>query len=202
MSEESFRTTHLQDCLRRMQAGEAKARDDLILDCQERLRRLARKMLKGYPGVGRWVETDDVLQDTLPRLLKALEEANPKSVREFFSLAAWKMRQVLLDLARHYRTQLAHHKSVAGASGSANPVLDGSDMTHEPSGLAEWCELHQKIEQLPTEEKEVVDLHFYQGLPFSEIAALLKVSERTAQRRWSAALLRLHDLLGGEFPEL
>jgi RNA polymerase sigma factor (sigma-70 family) len=194
MNEPSFRTTRLHACLERMRAGEAAARDELIRDCQERFLRLARKMLHGFPGVARHEQTDDVAQNAMPRLLRALEEVRPASVREFFGLAALKIRQVLMDMARHYRIELARRESVASA--------DPADLSHEPRRLAEWCELHEKIDRLPEEEKEIMDLRFYQGLQFNEIATLLGVTERTAQRRWSAALLRLHDLLQGNFPEL
>ena len=62
----------------------------------------ARKMLRGYPGVARWEQTDDVLQDASLRLCRALENLVPESPRSFFNLAAVQIRRVLIDLARHY----------------------------------------------------------------------------------------------------
>jgi RNA polymerase sigma-70 factor (ECF subfamily) len=67
-----------------------------------RLERLARKMLRRFPGVHRWAETGDVLQNALLRLLRALQEVRPESVRGFFGLVAEQMRRELLDLARHF----------------------------------------------------------------------------------------------------
>jgi RNA polymerase sigma factor (sigma-70 family) len=58
--------------------------------------------------------------------------------------------------------------------------------------LEEWCEFHRQIDGLPEEEREVVDLHFYQGLTKAQVAELLDVDVRTVQRRWNAALTRLH----------
>jgi RNA polymerase sigma-70 factor (ECF subfamily) len=196
MSEESFRTTHLQRCLQRIRNGDAAARDELIRDCQGRLKRLAHLMLRDYPRVGRNEQTDDVFQEAALRLVHVLEgvPVPPGSVREFFSLAAWKIRQVLLDMARRYRAR--------PAAGADAPVRDKPDVTHEPAGLAEWCELHDKIDQLPPEEKEVFDLLFYQGVKQEEAARLLGVDTRTVQRRWLAAKLSLHDLVGGQFPSL
>jgi DNA-directed RNA polymerase specialized sigma24 family protein len=43
---------------------------------------------------------------------------------------------------------------------------------------------------------EIVDLKFFCGLSFAEIAALRGVSERTVQRDWSKARLFLHGTLG------
>ena len=42
---------------------------------------------------------------------------------------------------------------------------------------------------------ELVDLHFFGGFTFGEIAALRHVSERTVQRDWKKAKLFLHQVL-------
>ena len=39
---------------------------------------------------------------------------------------------------------------------------------------------------------ELVDLKFFYGFSFAEIAALQKLSERTVQRRWEKARIYLH----------
>src|SRR5206468_11164035 len=72
-------TVQLIGWLERMRAGDRSAREALFEHVCERLRRLTRKMLKGYPGVQRWAETDDVLQNALHRLLRSLNEVQPNS---------------------------------------------------------------------------------------------------------------------------
>jgi DNA-directed RNA polymerase specialized sigma24 family protein len=44
----------------------------------------------------------------------------------------------------------------------------------------------------------LVDLKFFCGFSFAEIAALRGVSKRTVQRDWSKARLLLHDMLRDE----
>jgi DNA-directed RNA polymerase specialized sigma24 family protein len=39
---------------------------------------------------------------------------------------------------------------------------------------------------------EIVDLKFFCGFSFAEVAALLGVTERTVQRRWERARVYLH----------
>jgi hypothetical protein len=58
-------TAHMLASLDRMQAGDRVARDELLRGFGDRLERLARKMLRRFPSVGRWVETEDVLQNSL-----------------------------------------------------------------------------------------------------------------------------------------
>src|SRR5262249_12443431 len=68
MAEASDRTAHIQACLDRLRGGDEAARAELLGCACERLLQLARKMLKGYPNVRRWEQTDDVLQNAFLRL--------------------------------------------------------------------------------------------------------------------------------------
>jgi RNA polymerase sigma factor (sigma-70 family) len=185
----SFRTSHLLRLLDRIRAGDRAAADELFRHLGDRLERLARKMLRGFPAVQCWEEVDDVLQNAALRLLRALREVRPASTTKFFGLAAKQIRRELLDLKRHYR----HWISAAPGHESADPA-PGLDE------LEEWCEFHRQIEGLPEDERAVVDLHFYQGLTKAEAAELLGVDVRTVQRRWNAALQRLCSLRRGEGP--
>src|SRR5438445_5611148 len=123
-------TVQLLGWLERMRAGDLTAREALFGHVCERLRRLTRKMLKGYPGVQRWAETDDVLQNALLRLLRALQEVWPASTREFFGLAAEQMRRELLDLARHFYGPQglgAHHASHGRDADSQSRAFEPAD---------------------------------------------------------------------------
>ena len=42
---------------------------------------------------------------------------------------------------------------------------------------------------------EIVDLKFFCGFSFAEIAGLLHLSERTVQRRWDKARIYLHQCI-------
>ena len=54
-----------------------------------------------------------------------------------------------------------------------------------------------ELAKVEPELAEVVDLKFFCGLSFAEIAALQKLSERTVQRRWEKARLYLHKNVSG-----
>ena len=146
------------------------------------------KMLNRYPSVQCWADTGDVLQNSSLRLLRALEEVQPSSVRDFFGLAAEQMRRELLDLARHFHGphgQAAHHDS---GTIDASEVRDGDGGTDD---LECWAVFHEEMVRLPAEERVVVDLIFYHGWTQAAVAELLDVSVRTVQRRWESALLQL-----------
>lgn len=192
---EELHTTHLRQWQQRMKAGDRTARDELVRAIVARMERLARKMLKSFPNVHRWAQTDDVLQSSLMRLLRSLEKVEPGSVREFFGLAALEIRRELMDLARHFggpEGEGAHHASHQGQqSGSAwQPTAASPD-----ADLERWTAFHREVEKLPTEEREVVGLIFYHGLSTTEVAAMLQVTDRTIRRWWNSALLKLHQYM-------
>src|SRR5262249_10094354 len=72
-----------------------------------------------------------------------------------------------------------------------------ADLSHEPCSLAQWTELHRQIEALPDDEREVVELLYYQGLSQAEASEVLHVSVRSVQRRWHTALCKLHRVWYG-----
>lgn len=199
-------STLIEGWLGRLRAGDAQAREALLRCACERLTVLTRKMLKGFGRVRRWEQTDDVVQNSLMRLYKTLEDIQPANAVEFYRLAALNIRRELLDLAKHYygpRGLGANYGSVEGGPNSSQggAVLDRPTADDDPGGLAAWTAFHAQVEHLPAEEKEVFDLLWYQELSQAEAAELLKVSERTIKRRWAAARLRLHEILGGEMPD-
>ena len=72
--------------------------------------------------------------------------------------------------------------------GGVHPAL-------EPETLECWARFHELVDTLPEEEREVVQLLWYEGMKQSEAAAVLGVSLATLKRRWQAARLRLSELL-------
>jgi RNA polymerase sigma-70 factor (ECF subfamily) len=181
-------TASLHVLVARHQAGDPAALDGLIRRTTDRLERLARKMLRTFPGVRAREQTGDVLQNALLRLTRALREVTPASVRDYYRLAAEQLRRELLDLARRYS------RRPADPLGEADPAEPASG---DPADLARWAALQEAVEKLPTEEREVFGLTFYHGWTQPQIAELLQVSDRQVRRVWAAACLRLNDSVGG-----
>jgi RNA polymerase sigma factor (sigma-70 family) len=192
--------TLVQGLIDRVRAGDPIARNDLLAATCERLRRLTRKMLRSYPGVRRWEQTDDVLQNATLRLWKALERMTPDSTRHYFHLAGVQIRRELIDLARHHygpHGSAAHHASDAG---NGPPAHERPDLSSDPARLASWCEFHAQVDALPEEEREVFELIWYQGMTQAEAMQILNMPERTLQRCWRNARLKLYEACQGELP--
>jgi RNA polymerase sigma factor (sigma-70 family) len=188
----SPRTAQLHDWLTRMRGGDERARDELLRSIAQRFEVLARRMLRRFPQLRRWEQTDDVLQGALLGLLNALRAVRPESMRSFYALSAVMIRRQLIDLWRHYygpRGLGAHHHSDPTVPALAPaPQDDFPDVER----------VHELVDQLPQDAREVFELRYYHDLSQDEVAEALGVSTRTVQRRWVAALRRLHRLLEPE----
>ena len=79
--------SHPQDTiellLQHLRNGEPKAVELLLERTYARLQRLTRAMLRDFPTVRRWEETDDVWQTAVVRLRQAIVEAEPESPRHY-----------------------------------------------------------------------------------------------------------------------
>jgi RNA polymerase sigma-70 factor (ECF subfamily) len=196
----SLDTVQLHAYVDRLRAGDRDAADALLRQVCGWLERLTRSILRGFPNVKRWADSDDVLQSALLRLLHTLRAVSPQSARDFANLAAVHIRRELLDLARHFRNRLDRPHGAAGAGGEQPAELPDPN-----SGLADdldlWSAFHEAVERLPVEEREVVSLTFYHGWTQAQVAELFGVDERTVRRRWRSAALRLTEALGGRLPQ-
>jgi RNA polymerase sigma-70 factor (ECF subfamily) len=202
----SARDSTIEALIVRLRTDNEAARVELLNRATDRLARLTRKMLRDYPGVHRWEQTDDVLQNAMIRLFRALQQVSPPTIDDFFRLAAVQIRRELIDLARHYSGPLgpgANYSSRAGVEGTGGILatpLDSPDSTFDPSRLAEWTDFHLRVEALPDEMRTIVDLLFYQGLSQEEAAAVLGVTSRTVKRYWRSARLIIYRALDGRMP--
>ncbi len=197
MDEPAGHTARLQHWLDRMHQGDDRAGEHLIRHAEERLRRLTHKMLRNFPALRRWEQTDDVLQNATLRLHRSLADVRPESVRHFYNLAAVQIRRELLDLAKHHFGPLgaaAHHHTEGGT------LPDEASEAGEPETLEGWTRFHEAIEALPEEEREVFNLLWYEGLDQPGAAAVLGLGLRTVKRRWQKARLALFEALRGEPP--
>lgn len=188
--------TQLQSLIDISATGDESAKEALLHHACDRLLRLTRKMFHGYPNLRRWEQTDDVFQNAMVRLHRALAEVKVESVRHFFNLAAVQVRRELLDLAKHHfgpEGDGANHHT----DGIPAEEIGGSlhDRAEEPDDLSAWSGFHAHVEKLPDDEKEVVNLLYYEGLTQDEAARVMGISMRTLKRRWQSAKLKLHEEL-------
>jgi RNA polymerase sigma factor (sigma-70 family) len=169
---------------------------ELLGSAARRLHQLCAMVLnRSYPRLTRPpanLQVDELLGAVVERLIKALREARPASVRQFFSLACQHMRWELNDLARRLDQQVAAVE--LNADHVPAPASSGTGLT--PDGLR----MLAAIENLPDEEREAFDLVRIQGLTQTEAAQVLGVSVMTVKRRLNRGLQKLAARVGDLAP--
>jgi RNA polymerase sigma-70 factor (ECF subfamily) len=146
---------------------------------------------RSYPRLTRPplnLRPDEMLGAVVERLLKALREARPRTVRQFFALANQHMRWELNDLARRLDEQPPAVELREGLV----PAPESSGSGLGPDGRR----MLAAIDGLPEDEREVFGLVRIQGLTQAETAEVLGVSAKTVHRRLNRGLLLLTERLG------
>jgi RNA polymerase sigma-70 factor (ECF subfamily) len=190
-------TELIEGQLARLRAGDEGAINRLIEHAGDRLLHLTRKMLAGFAQVKRHEQTDDVLQNALVRLSRALGDGVPEDSRHFFRLAALQIRRELIDLARRYSGKGACSLDDSADTDGFAPDRSPAELTNDPRRIAEWTEFHRCISELPEKEREVVDLLLYNGLSQQEAAEVMQVDVRSIKRYWQRARLSLFERMQG-----
>lgn len=176
--------------LRRMSAGEAQAEADLLPLVYAQLHALAARYLRGERDAHTLSPTALVNEAWLR--LASESGSSPADRRDYFAIAARRMRQVLVDHARHRQAAKrdgGQRESAITLSSLATPK-DGGDV----DALA-LDQALQRLEALDARKARVVELRYFAGLTMDEVAAVLDISRATAQRDWEVARTFLFQAL-------
>jgi RNA polymerase sigma factor (TIGR02999 family) len=113
----------------------------------------------------------------------------------FMAYAARVMRTLIIDYVRSRKARKRGGDFEITSIGAE--VGDGSPEAKDLERLGEAVDRLGQVDPLLA---QVVDLKFFCGFTFAEIAAMRGLSERTVQRHWEKARLFLHDALQGADP--
>jgi RNA polymerase sigma factor (TIGR02999 family) len=113
----------------------------------------------------------------------------------FMAYAARVMRGLIID---HVRNRLAIKRGgqfeiTALTTDVGQKMTDDQQLTHISQTLDELAKVDSSLSQ-------IVDLKFFCGFSFGEIADISGVSERTVQRKWEKARIYLHRNLRADLP--
>ena len=113
----------------------------------------------------------------------------------FMGYAAQVMRGIIIDYARNRRAlKRGGEFEITSLEGDyfANPA--------EVNRLSSISDALDQLTKVEPELAEVVDLKFFCGFTFAEIASMKRLSERTVQRRWEKARIYLHCCVCPDLP--
>jgi RNA polymerase sigma factor (TIGR02999 family) len=188
MDTPSVSQQRVTDLLTRWSDGDDAALAELTPLVYEELRRLAHRQMSTE-------RTDHTLQTTAlvnEAYLRLADKTNPnwQNRAHFLAVAARAMRQILVSYARSQQAQKR-------GRGAVKVELDEAALV-SPEESKEIVDLHEALETLATldsRKAQVVELKYFGGLNYDEIAEVLKISRVTVRRDWEFAKVWLYTEL-------
>jgi RNA polymerase sigma factor (TIGR02999 family) len=169
--------------------GDRSAADTLFATLYAELHRLASRQLARSSGE-LTLGTTTLLHEAYLNMSRREGASFPDRAR-FMGYAARVMRGLVIDYVRNRKAQKRggeFEKTPLAAEVVAAATVDGDLLARIGAALDELATVDAALAQ-------VVDLKFFCGFSFVEIAAMQDVSERTVQRHWEKARILLHGLI-------
>jgi len=188
MDAPSVSQQRVTELLGRWSHGDDAALAELTPLVYEELRRLAHHHMGGQRP-NHTLQTTALVNEVYLRLA---DQTNPtwQNRAHFFAVAARAMRQILVSYARSQRAQKR-------GSGALKVDLDDAALV-SPEESKEIIDLHEALEKLATvdpRKAQVVELKYFGGLNYDEMAEVLKISRITVRRDWEFAKVWLYTEL-------
>jgi len=137
---------------------------------------------------------DDIFQDTFIKVIKTL---NSNSYNEEGKFLPWVMRISHNLIVDHYRKNKKMPMLRETEEFSIFSILTDNSLNAEGRIITDAIEkdLHKIIQQLPDDQREVLEMRIFQDLSFNEIAEQTGVSINTALGRMRYALMNLRKII-------
>ncbi|UXI70472.1 ECF-type sigma factor [Tahibacter amnicola] len=131
-----------------------------------------------------------LVHETFVRLVQAQRlELHDRS--HFFACAARAMRAIVVDHLRR--------RSALKRDGESVPIDEAFPIAIDPSvDLLQIDKALGCLDEISSRQREVVEMRFFGGFEFEEIAQYLGCSLRTAKREWDRARAFLHAYMAEE----
>lgn len=169
--------------------GDAHSAGALLPEVYVELRRLAAwKLSREKPG--QTLQTTALVHEAYLRLAGS-KDHHWDNRGHFFAAAAEAMRRILVENAR--RKQRCRH----GGGRTRIDLHDSQLAVDQPSEVS--LSLEEALAKLAAEDPvlaELVKLRFYAGFTMPQVACVLGIPLRTAERHWTYARAWLHSEIG------
>ena len=179
--------SRLDELVQSAEQGDAGAREQLFAVLYRELHRLAQRELRR--GAYLTMSPTTLLHETYLNLAERRNVSFPDRAR-FLAYAARAMRGLLIDYVRSRRAQ--KRGGAFEITSLPTEVPDAQAQVDDLQGIGEAVDALGAIEPRLA---QIVDLKFFCGFSFAEVAELLGTSERTAQRDWDKARILLQSYL-------
>jgi RNA polymerase sigma factor (TIGR02999 family) len=175
--------------LRSWAEGDEGARDRLIEHLYPELRRFAAWHLRRARSDAS-LQTSDLVHETYLRLVDQ-RRARWRDRAHFFAVSAGLIRRILAD---HLR---ARRRLKRGGGLPALTLADAAGLADDDGhpDLLLLDEALDRLAEIDARAARIVELRYYGGLSYEEVAAVLGIGRATVVRAWRFARAWLHETL-------
>lgn len=170
------------------QSGDRAAAEVLFAALYAELHRLAKREL-GRSGGAITISATTLLHEAYLDMSGRAGPVFPDRAR-FMAYAARVMRGLIIDFARSRQA-----RKRGGGFEITTFDTDVADIVADPGELSRIGEALDELARVDPWLAQLVDLKFFCGFSFGEIAGMRSVSERTVQRDWEKARIYLHHAI-------
>ncbi len=160
--------------------GKANATDDLLPVIYNDLRRIASSKLS-HEASNHTLEPTALVHEAYMRLVGTCEDSWQNRAH-FFGAAAEAMRRILIDHARK-KKRIKRGREFVRVELNEKSTAEKT----ESSELLALNEALSELELLDPQKALLVKLRFFGGIKIAEVAEILTISSRTADRHWAYA---------------
>jgi len=183
--------SNLSSLIAAAETGESTATEALFSALYAELHGMAKRELarRGGPST---LSVTTLLHEAYLNMASRDDAEFPDRAR-FMGYAARVMRGLIIDHARNRQAQKRGGQFEITS-------LESENVSH-PADERELQRISDALDELAKVDRELaefVDLKFFCGFSFAEIAAMRSLSERTVQRKWEKARIYLHRELRGD----
>jgi RNA polymerase sigma factor (TIGR02999 family) len=177
-----------------IEAGDPHAAGQLLPLVYEELRKLAAQKL-AQEAPGQTLQATALDHEAYLRLVDVEEAQQWDSRGHFFAAAAEAMRRILVENARHKRSQKAGHSRQRRPLDDVEATVGAS-----PDDQLALDEALTKLERENQEAAGLAKMRLFTGLTVDEAADALRISRRTGFRLWTYARAFLQAELSADDP--
>ena len=175
------------------ESGDSAAADELFSSLYSELHKMAKRELarRGSPAS---LSVTTLLHEAYLDIA-AREGSHFPDRPRFMGYAVRVMRGLIID---HARSRNAIKRG--GEFEITSLKTDAGQNWVDPKELSLISDALDQLAKIDPKLAELVDMKFFCGFSFAEIAALENLSERTVQRRWEKARIYLHRNIRADLP--
>lgn len=175
-------TSEITILLAGMRAGNQECHSRFVAAVYSELKQMARTRMRSE-NAGHSLQPSDLVNEVYVRLI-GRDGADWQNRAHFFSAAASTMRRILIDRAR---SRKAKKREGDLKRVDFDQIPEAGALDADGDRLILLDSALEELSKFDPRQAKIVEMRFFAGMTFEEVADVLQLSSRTVKRDWAIA---------------